>query len=141
MSGAIEWPGIQRRGQDKSETQEADASQRGPLPVIPVPRGGSAIPGISETFSVSAITGTASTSVPIPISSSRSGFGPQMALSYDSGAGNGPFGFGWQLSLPSVARKTSKWLPRYRDEDESDVFILTGAVELAPLLRPTTDGQ
>ena len=39
-------------------------------------------------------------SVPIATSPARSGFGPQLALRYDSGAGNGPFGFGWSLSLP-----------------------------------------
>jgi hypothetical protein len=35
-------------------------------------------------------------SLPVP---GRSGFGPQLSLSYDSGAGNGTFGFGWNLSL------------------------------------------
>ena len=38
--------------------------------------------------------------VPIATSPGRSGFGPQLALTYDSGSGNGPFGFGWSLSLP-----------------------------------------
>jgi hypothetical protein len=48
--------------------------------------------------------------VPIATSPERSGFGPQLSLSYDSGAGNGPFGFGWNLSLPSITRKTDKGL-------------------------------
>ena len=43
----------------------------------------------------------------------RSGFGPQLSLSYDSGSGNGPFGFGWSLALPSITRKTDKGLPEY----------------------------
>jgi hypothetical protein len=55
--------------------------------------------------------------VPIATSPGRSGFGLQLALSYDSGAGNGPFGFGWSLSLPSITRKTGKGLPRYQDVD------------------------
>jgi hypothetical protein len=42
----------------------------------------------------------------------RSGFGPQLALAYDSGAGNGPFGLGWSLLLPSIARKPEKGLPQ-----------------------------
>ena len=37
--------------------------------------------------------------------------------SYDSGAGNGAFGFGWSLSLPAITRKTDKGLPRYRDAE------------------------
>ena len=53
------------------------------------------------------VTGTGSMTVPIATSPGRSGFGPQLSLSYDSGAGNGPFGFGWSLSLPpSPARRT-----------------------------------
>jgi hypothetical protein len=57
-------------------------------------------------------------------------------LSYDSGAGNGPFGFGWSLSLPSIIRKTDKGLPKYDDlhEDDLDVFVLSGAEDLVPVL-------
>jgi hypothetical protein len=75
-------------------------------------------------------------SVPIPTSPGRSGFGPQLALSYDSGSGNGPFGFGWSLSLPAITRKTDKGLPQYRDAEESDVYLLSGAEDLVPVLRP-----
>ena len=76
-------------------------------------------------------------SVPIATSPGRSGFGPQLSLSYDSGAGNGPFGFGWSLSLPSITRKTDKGLPQYRDAEESDVFILSGAEDLVPVFGRT----
>src|SRR2546429_4177104 len=78
--------------------------------------------------------------VPIATSPGRSGFGPQLSLSYDSGAGNGPFGLGWSLSLPSITRKTDKGLPRYRDADDSDVFILTGAEDLVPVIMEN-DGR
>jgi RHS repeat-associated protein len=70
--------------------------------------------------------------VPLATSPGRSGFGPQLSLTYDSGAGNGPFGFGWGLSLPTISRKTDRGLPQYRDADESDVFILSGAEDLVP---------
>src|SRR5262249_37431803 len=80
------------------------------------------------------VTGTGSMTVPIASSPGRSGFGPQLSLSYDSGAGNGPFGFGWSLALPSITRKTDKGLPKYADADESDVFILSGAEDLVPVL-------
>jgi hypothetical protein len=73
--------------------------------------------------------------VPIATSPGRSGFGPQLALSYDSGAGNGPFGFGWSLSLPSITRKTDKGLPKYQDAAGSDVFLLSGAEDLVPVLK------
>src|ERR1017187_6360918 len=84
-------------------------------PLISLPKGGGAIRGIGEKFGVSPATGTGSLTIPIATSPGRSGFGPQLSLSYDSGAGNGPFGFGWQLSVPSITRKTDKGLPRYNE--------------------------
>ena len=102
------------------------------LPALSLPKGGGAIRGIGEKFSVNAATGTASLSVPIAASPGRSGFGPAVGLSYDSGNGNGPFGLGFHLSVPQVSRKTDKGLPRYVDEDESDEFTLSGAEDLVP---------
>src|SRR5262244_3530107 len=96
-------------------------------PAIVLPKGGGAIRGMGEKFAANPVTGTASMTVPIFTSPGRSGFGPQLSLNYDSGAGNGPFGFGWSLGVPSITRKTDKGLPRYRDADESDVFILSGS--------------
>ncbi len=89
---------------------------------------------MGEKFDVAPATGTASASIPLPVSPSRQGLRPDLSLRYDSGSGNGPFGFGWQLSLISITRKTDKGLPRYADVDESDVFILSGAEDLVPLL-------
>jgi hypothetical protein len=73
-------------------------------------------------------------SVPIYVSPGRGNFHPSLTLSYDSGAGNGPFGVGWSLSLPSITRKTDKGLPRYSDDEESDVFIIAGSEDLVPVL-------
>src|SRR6266850_7681562 len=106
-------------------------------PTISLPKGGGAIRGIGEKFAANPVTGTGSMSVPLTTSPGRSGFGPQLSLAYDSGAGNGPFGLGWNLSLPSVTRKTDKGLPKYQDADESDVFILSGAEDLVPVLIQT----
>src|SRR6476660_9702173 len=104
------------------------------VPAISLPKGGGAIRGMGEKFGANPVTGTGSMSVPIASSPGRSGFGPQLSLSYDSGAGNGPFGLGWSLSLPSITRKTDKGLPRYEDANESDVFILSGVEDLVPVL-------
>ena len=101
-------------------------------PAVNLPKGGGAIRGMGEKFAANPVTGTGSMTVPIATSPGRSGFGPDLSLSYDSGAGNGPFGFGWTLSLPSISRKTDKGLPRYQDAEESDVFILSGAEDLVP---------
>lgn len=115
-----------------------------PVPSISLPKGGGAIRGIGEKFAANPVTGTGSMTVPIATSPGRSGFGPQLSLSYDSGAGNGPFGFGWSLSLPQITRKTDKGLPRYLDgreqEPDSDVFILSGAEDLVPEFQKDSGG-
>jgi RHS repeat-associated protein len=128
---------VEQNGKEPVSAQD-NASKSGSLlsaPSITLPKGGGAIRGIGEKFTANPVTGTGSMTVPIATSPGRSGFGPQLSLSYDSGAGNGPFGLGWNLSLPSIARKTDKGLPQYSDAEESDVFILSGAEDLVPELR------
>ncbi|WP_437649290.1 SpvB/TcaC N-terminal domain-containing protein [Sorangium sp. So ce362] len=103
-------------------------------PTPTLPKGGGAIRGIGEKFSVGAALGTGTLTVPIATSPGRSGFHPELSLVYDSGAGSGPFGVGWRLSVPQITRKTEKGLPRYDDAQESDVFVLSGAEDLVPVL-------
>lgn len=104
-------------------------------PSVSLPKGGGAIKGIGEKFSANPVTGTGSMSVPIALSPGRGGFGPQLSLNYDSGAGQGVFGLGWQLAQPSISRKTDKGLPRYLDDENSDVFLISGAEDLVPILE------
>lgn len=115
-------------------TKASEQKQDATAPAITLPKGGGAIRGMGEKFAANPVTGTGSMSIPIASSPGRSGFGPQLSLSYDSGAGNGPFGFGYHLSSPGITRKTDKGLPKYRDTEESDVFILSGAEDLVPEL-------
>ncbi len=104
-------------------------------PAVTLPRGGGAIRGIGEKFTTNPATGTGSLTIPIPVSAGRSGFGPELSLTYDSGAGNGPFGFGWTLSIPAITRKTDKGLPQYDDPAESDVYLLSATEDLVPVLK------
>lgn len=106
-----------------------------PVPTISLPKGGGAIRGIGEKFTANPVNGTGSLTIPIFMSPGRAGFGPDLSLSYDSGAGNGPFGFGWTLAVPAITRKTDRGLPRYEDHIESDVYILSGSEDLVPVLR------
>jgi RHS repeat-associated protein len=103
-------------------------------PTISLPKGGGAIRGMGEKFAANPVTGTGSMTVPIAASPGRGGFGPQLNLSYDSGAGNGPFGLGWSLGIPAIRRKTDRGLPQYLDAAESDTFLLGGAEDLVPVL-------
>ena len=130
MNGSDAWQreqlvAAQPVAEDSPTTQEVSAvrdaqvtpgqpERSGSLPVLSLPKGGGAIRGIGEKFAANPVTGTGSMTIPLSVSPGRSGFGPELALSYDSGAGNGPFGFGWSLSLPSITRKTDKGLPQYR---------------------------
>ncbi len=107
-------------------------------PHLSLPKGGGALRSIGETFATNPVTGTGALSIPIAASPGRSGFGPQLALSYDSGIGNGLFGLGWHLPLPSITRRTDKGLPRYDDAVESrtsDIFLISGAEDLVPVLH------
>ena len=115
--------------------------------VISLPKGGGALKGIGETFSPDLFTGTGNFTIPIALPSGRTGFQPELNLLYSSGNGNGPFGLGWNLSVPGVARKTSKGVPRY--QDATDVFNLSGTEDLIPVsgdfpgtvqYRPRTEG-
>ena len=127
------WPAPGGKGAPSSAgsnigAPSASSAASGPsVPTPSLPKGGGAIRGIGEKFSANPVTGTASLQIPLATSPGRGGFYPELALAYDSGAGNGPFGLGWHLSIPQITRKTDKGLPRYDDAGESDVFILSGA--------------
>jgi RHS repeat-associated protein len=116
--------------------QEDDKSPyfKSAAPSISLPKGGGAIKGIDEKFSVNAVNGTAGLEIGLPLTPGRGGFTPALSLSYNSGSGNSEFGLGWGLSLPAIQRKTDKKLPRYNDASESDVFLLAGAEDLVPEL-------
>ncbi len=109
--------------------ESAGRAQESTTPSLALPKGGGAIRGIGEKFNFNAVTGTGSWSVPIFTSPCRGDAAPQLALSYSSGSGNGPFGLGWDLGVPSIARRTSKNIPTY---DGRDVFVLSGTEDLVP---------
>ena len=120
------------RGKTKSNAIE--------IPSISLPKGGGAIKGIDEKFSVNAVNGTASFSIPLPLSPAR-GASPSLSLSYNSGSGNGIFGLGWNLSLGSIKRKTDKGLPQYLDSINSDTFLFSEAEDLVPEFKKNPDGS
>jgi RHS repeat-associated protein len=115
------------------------------VPSISLPKGGGAIKGIDEKFSVNAINGTSAFTIPLPFSAAR-GASPSLSLSYNSGSGNGIFGLGWNLNLASIKRKTDKGLPQYVDATDpyagdSDTFIFSGAEDLVPEFEKVINGN
>ncbi|PTQ98228.1 RHS repeat-associated protein [Mucilaginibacter yixingensis] len=121
--------------QSNDKGADQNSAITGALPTVGLPTGGGAIKGIEEKFNVNAITGTSSMGIPIPFSPGRGGVAPSFALTYNSGAGNGAFGLGWQMDIPSISRKTENGLPTYQDALESDTFIISGSEDLVPLLE------
>jgi RHS repeat-associated protein len=132
---AHQWFAGSTASKASSRGSAASSPTDGALPSISLPKGGGAIRGIDEQLSVNRATGTASLTVGVFTSPARQGFGPKLALSYDSGAGNSPFGLGWSASVPQITRKTNKGLPRYDGGTSSDVFVISGAEDLIPLLE------
>lgn len=108
--------------------------------LISLPQGGGALSGIGEKFSPDLHTGTGNFTVPIVLPPGRNGFQPHLNLVYSTGNGNGPFGLGWNLSIPGVSRKTSDGVPLYNESaahlspgERRDVFILSGTEDLVPI--------
>lgn len=102
--------------------------------ILALPKGGGAVEGIGETFHPDPLTGTGNFTIPIQVPPGRGGFQPELSLTYSTGAGNGPFGLGWQVSIPHVSRKVTSHIPRYRDMArdvaERDAFIMGGVEDL-----------
>ena len=142
-------------GENGIESESSEAAPRAPsqfeAPQISLPKGGGAIRGIDEKFTANPSTGTGSLTIPLALSAGRSGFGPQLSLTYDSGQGNGPYGIGWSLSLPKIALRTDNGLPCYGKDDrrekhcqqteERDTFVLSGAEDLVAVLDRDNSGN
>jgi len=98
---------------------------------LSLPSGPGSIEGLGESFEPRLNSGTSTYSVKIAVPPGVAGHGPELALSYDSGAGNGPLGIGWSLELPQIRRQTDKGAPAYIAGD-ADTFLF-GGEELVPL--------
>ena len=81
-----------------------------------LPKGGGAIQSAGSGLGGVGTCGAASFDIAVPLSAGR-GYAPQLSLHYQSSISNGPFGFGWRLSPGCVARRTSRGVPHYDDDD------------------------
>lgn len=89
-------------------------------------------------------TGNASLAYPLNLPAGRAGMQPQLAISYNSGGGNGWMGLGWNLSLPAISIDTRWGVPRYDPDSETETYTMNGE-QLTPVahrgtLRPRTSG-
>jgi len=106
-------------------------------PAIQLSKGGGAIRGIDQKFTANAVTGTGSLSIPIPVTTSgrsdfsTAAFAPRMTQA----PATARLVSGGECRFPQSRAKTDKGLPRYRDEDGSDTFILSESEDLVPLWK------
>lgn len=100
------------------------------LPSVALPTGGGAIRAMGDTYSPDAFTGGVSFRLPIAVTACRDAT-PALELAYSIGNGNGPFGLGFDIGLPRIARRTDTGIPRY---DGDDQFVLAGGEVLVPTL-------
>ena len=85
---------------------------------ISMPSGPGSIAGMGESFDVQLNTGTLTFSVPFQVPPGVAGHQPSLALVYNAGIPNGPFGPGWGFSLAGIQRKTDDGQPLYTTEDK-----------------------
>jgi hypothetical protein len=71
-------------------------------------------------------TGEASIHYPLAIPQGRQGMTPQLALTYNSDAGTGWMGMGWNVSIPQVSIDTRWGVPRFDSLNESEVYVING---------------
>ncbi len=70
--------------------------------------------------------GTANLSYPIQIPEGRQGMAPLVSLSYNSSAGNGWLGQGWEIAFSCIEVETRWGVPWYDKESESETYLLDG---------------
>ncbi|MEO6548019.1 MAG: SpvB/TcaC N-terminal domain-containing protein [Ferruginibacter sp.] len=132
--------GSKQQASSAKENSAETKSNAIEVPSITLPKGGGAVKGIDEKFSVNAVNGTSSFSVQLPFSPAR-GASPSITLAYNSGAGNSIFGLGWNMNTGSIKRKTGKRLPQYLDAIDSDTFLFSETEDLVPELKKNNDGS
>jgi RHS repeat-associated protein len=88
-------------------------------------------------------TGVATTSIPIEVPPGRNGMQPSLALTYNSAAGNGWLGMGWDLEQEGIYRQ-SKWGLNYSANTGAKAFEVKMAGvsgELVPTPAPAPSTQ
>ncbi|KAH7109097.1 insecticidal toxin complex protein [Dendryphion nanum] len=152
MSSWNPWRGEQPAGSSTNNAAPGSSTSRGPLfttsslnpssaislepPQLSVPKAGGALSSLGEKYDVNPSLGTGSFAVPIPTTQTlRGNTVPNLSLSYNSGSGNSIFGYGWDVGIGAITRKTDDGVPQYND---NDTFILSGAEDLVPLLTYDT---
>ena len=103
---------------------------------ISLPKGPGSIEGLGESFQPTLNTGTAKYALGLKLPPGTAGQTPDLRLVYEGGSGNGPLGFGWQLPVAWIQRRSDHGIPTYGDDVgfvRQDTFINENREELVPV--------
>lgn len=89
---------------------------------LPLPKGGGSTRGLGDGFSPDLNRGTGSYAIRIQVPDGYRTLTPQLGLTYNTAAGDGPFGFGWTLPLARIQIDTDRGVADYLEPQ----FILDG---------------
>ena len=110
------------------------------VPTVGLPKGGGALKGIDEKFTVNPVNGTASVAIPLPLHAGPRRRHALDLATYNSGGGNGLFGLGWSLGCGDSSPHR-QGPPALRGCADSDTFLLSGADDLVPASAGTMRGD
>jgi RHS repeat-associated protein len=84
---------------------------------VSLPKGGGDVRGLGGSFVADYNRGTGSYVIDLQLPKGAAGLRPALALGYSSGSGNGAFGLGWSLGVPSIHRDGERSFVHYDDTD------------------------
>jgi RHS repeat-associated protein len=118
------------------------------VPDLALPKGGGAIRGLEPSVASAGFRGMAQLAIALPQPEARA-LTPSLSFAYSSGGGNGPYGVGASIALPTISRSTAGGVPIYTGAD-TIVFSETGPLiakgvwqngRWVPSERTVTDSQ
>ena len=83
--------------------------------------------GLAQAPEANLFVGAATTSIPIEVPPGRRAITPKLALSYSSGGGASPYGYGWDLPLGRIQRSGKYGVPSCGAHINDYVLALPGA--------------
>jgi RHS repeat-associated protein len=110
--------------------------------LISLPSGGGGISPLGERFQPDLVRGSGSYAVPLQCPKGPSELRPTLAVTYSTGAGNGPYGLGWRLNISRIERATDRGLPTYTDYDTFSIGEADNLVDIGGgRYRPASDNR
>lgn len=111
----LHWPGVARAVLGVEDDRSS------------LPEGPGSVNGFADNADVGVATGAMSYTLPFDLPEGFPSATPGLALAYNSNGGNGPFGMGWDIAIPSIERGTVMGLPVYTT---ADAFFANGSDQL-----------